>query len=54
MISIYASMLLTIFSSLFLLEKYDNKEKKTLTLFFLVLLVYPLQFYHFLQQISHM
>lgn len=44
MISIYTSMLLIILSYLFLLEKYDNKEKKTLTFFFLVLLVSPLQF----------
>ncbi len=44
MISIYTSMLLIILSYLFLLGKYDNKEKKTLTFFFLVLLVSPLQF----------
>ncbi len=44
MISIYTSMLLIILSYLFLLGKYDNKEKKTLTCFFLVLLVSPLQF----------
>ncbi|PWO44627.1 hypothetical protein DK297_21110 [Escherichia coli] len=44
MISIYTSMLLIILSYLFLLEKYDNKEKKTLTFFFLILLVSPLQF----------
>lgn len=44
MISIYTSMLLIILSYLFLLGKYDNKEKKTLIFFFLVLLVSPLQF----------
>lgn len=44
MISIYGSMLLIILSYLFLLGKYDNKEKKTLTFFFLVLLASPLQF----------
>lgn len=44
MISIYGSMLLIILSYLFLLGKYDNKEKKTLTFFFLLLLVSPLQF----------
>ncbi len=44
MISIYGSMLLIILSYLFLLGKYDNKEKKTLTFFFILLLVSPLQF----------
>lgn len=44
MISIYASMLLIALSYLFLLKKYDKKEKKSLTFFFLILLASPLQF----------
>ena len=44
MISIYGSILLIILSYLFLLGKYDNKEKKTLTFFFLLLLASPFQF----------